>query len=80
MASGLETLRADDVGARFACLHCVLWMSAHVHVQNVVGVELFNNVRRRDSHGRDKQTSAALDNDVDLLIEGTSREVVLRSG
>jgi hypothetical protein len=79
MTSSLEALCAHDIGTSFASFCCMFWVSAHVHVQNAVGMQFLDDMRRRNANGGHEQTSAALYDDINLFVEGAMCEVILLS-
>lgn len=69
VATALAALGADDVGANVDALLHVLGVSDHVHVEDAVLVEAFDDVLGGNTDGGDEQLGARVDDDVDELVE-----------
>lgn len=65
----LSTLRTDDVRSSRTRLVNVLGVSDHVHVQDPIGMQLVDDVSRRDADGGDEELRPASDDDVDQFVE-----------
>ena len=69
MAAPLAALRADDVGADVEALLDVLRVPDHVHVEDVVLVELLDDVGGGYADGGDEEFRAGFDDDVGEGVE-----------
>jgi len=80
VTSTLATLSADEIDAELEALLDVLGVTDHVHVEDAVLVELVNDGLGWDTNGRDEETGARLDDDVDEVIELALGVVVAAEG
>lgn len=80
VASTFSSLCANHVHAQIKALLDVLRMSDHVHVEHSSLVELLHNVLWWDTDGRDEETGAGLDCNVNQLVELALGVVVAMEG
>ena len=80
VSTTLTTLGADDVCASVQRLLDVLGVTDHVHVEDSVAVEAVDNGSGRNTDSRDKELSAALNDDVDKLVQLSLGVVVAKIG
>jgi hypothetical protein len=69
VSTALTTLCADDVDTEVEALLDVLRVTDHVHVENAVLVELFDDFLGRNANGGDKELSTRVDDDIDELVQ-----------
>ena len=69
MTTALTTLGADDVHTNVQAFLNVLGVANHVHAEDTSAVELLNDSLGGNTNSRDEELGAALDNDIDELVE-----------
>lgn len=80
VASTFSSLGANHIHAQIKALLHVLRMSDHVHVEHASLVELLHDVLWWDTDGRDEETGAGLDCNVNQLVELALGVVVAMEG
>lgn len=78
VTTALTTLGADDVNADVESLLDVLGVADHVHAEDTSTVELLHDGLGGNTDGGDEEASAALNDDLDELVEFALGVVVAR--
>jgi hypothetical protein len=69
VAAALAALGADHVDAEVEALLDVLGVADHVHVEDAGRVQFLDDGFGRNADGADEELGAAVDDDVDELVE-----------
>lgn len=69
VSTTLTALCTDQIYSKSEAFGDVLWVSDHVHVENTSLVQTLDHLFWRDTNGRDKQTCAGINDDVDEIVE-----------
>jgi hypothetical protein len=69
VATALATLGADDINADFKALLDVLGVTDHVHGEDTGAMQTLNDVLGGNTDGGDEELRAALDDNVNKLVE-----------